>query len=211
MDGPPQRCEQVVCTDRYFERGSFARVKSIDVRRSREFAQSARPLRLFATVILVLTVVIAGATPGLPADHAPSRGPFFLPGGDAAKIVTVTKTGEAEAGITVMTEAVAVKESGPRQTVNKFGETYAFSPTFIAVHRDVPTQIEFWNLQTDDEHDFALLGPDLKVLMYVKLPPLQKTSYIFTFHREGLIEFKCLRHQPEMSGQILVLPLDKPH
>jgi plastocyanin len=177
---------------------------------AKEIGRSVRPFRLFATVVFVLTFVIAGATPGLPADHAPSRGPFFLPSGAAAKIVTVTKTGEAEAGITVMTEAVAVKETGPRQTVNKFGETYAFSPTFFAVHRDVPTQIEFWNLQPDDEHDFALLGPDLKVLMYVKLPPLEKTSYIFTFHREGIIEFKCLRHQPEMSGQILVLPPDKP-
>ena len=136
----------------------------------------------------------------------PRKGPFFLPSGAAAKIVTVTKTGEAQAGITILTEAVAVKETGPKATVKKFGEVYAFNPSFIAVHREQPTQIEFWNLQPDDEHDFALLGPDLTVLMYVKLPPLQKTSYIFTFHREGEVDFKCLRHQPEMSGQILVLP-----
>jgi len=134
------------------------------------------------------------------------KGPFFLPSGPATKIVTVTKTGEAQAGITMLTEAVAVNETGPKQTVRKFGEVYAFSPSFVAVHREQPTQIEFWNLQSDDEHDFALLGSDLTVLMYVKLPPLQKTSYIFTFHQEGEIDFKCLRHQPEMSGQILVLP-----
>jgi plastocyanin len=42
--------------------------------------------------------------------------------------------------------------------------------------------------------------------MYVKLDPLAKTTYIFTFHKEGAIDFKCLRHQPEMSGQFLVLP-----
>jgi plastocyanin len=133
-------------------------------------------------------------------------GGYFLPSGEAAKIVTVTRTGAAEAGITVLTEATAVKENGPRATVKKFGEVYAFSPTFIAVHREQPTQIEFWNLQPDDEHDFALLGEDLTVLMYQRLLPLTKTSFIFTFHREGVIEFKCLRHQPEMSGQILVLP-----
>jgi len=140
------------------------------------------------------------------ATESPARsGAFFLPTGDAAKVVTVTRQGEADASITVLAEAVAVKETGPKETVSKFGEVYAFSPSFIAVHRDQPTQIEFWNLQPDDEHDFALLGPDLKILMYQKLPPLQKTSFVFTFHREGLIDFKCLRHQPAMSGQIIVL------
>jgi plastocyanin len=134
------------------------------------------------------------------------KGPFFLPSGAATKIVTAVKTGEAQAGITMLTEAIAVKETGPKPTVKKFGEVYAFNPSFVAVHREQPTQIEFWNMQPDDEHDFALLGPDLTVLMYVKLPPLQKTTYIFTFHQEGEIDFKCLRHQPEMSGQILVLP-----
>ncbi len=171
---------------------------------------SARDDRIGRLVMgmLYILILVAAQFPWIAcaADPGPAHGPFFLPSSDAAKIVTVTKSGEAQAGITVLTEAVAVKETSPRQTVKKFGEVYAFSPTFIAVHRDVPTQIEFWNLQSDDEHDFALLGPDLKVLMYVKLPPLAKTSYIFTFHREGLIELKCLRHQPEMSGQFLVLP-----
>jgi plastocyanin len=143
-----------------------------------------------------------------PAGAATTKehGGFFMPNAEASKIVSVTKNGEAEAGVTVMTEAVAIKETGPRATVTTFGETYAFSPTFIAVHRDEPTEIEFWNLQADDEHDFALLGPDLKVLMYEKLAPLTKTAWVFTFHREGLFNFKCLVHQPEMSGQILVLP-----
>jgi len=134
---------------------------------------------------------------------------LFLPTGDAAKIVTVTKGGQAQTAITVLTEAVAVKETGPTATVRKFGEVYAFSPSSIVVHRDEPTQIEFWNLQPDDEHDFALIGRDSKNLMYVTLPPLEKTSFIFTFHEEGVIDFKCLRHQPEMSGQILVLPPTK--
>ena len=150
-------------------------------------------------------VLLFAAPPELSAAEGKTGG-YFLPSGDAAKIVTVTRTGEAEAGITVLTEATAVKENGPPATIKKFGEVYAFSPTFMAVHRDQPTQIEFWNLQPDDEHDFALIGPDLNVLMYQRLMPLTKTSFIFTFHREGVIDFKCLRHQPEMIGQILVLP-----
>src|SRR5690242_17954982 len=167
-------------------------------------SRNRRALRLRAAcwTIMMMKATITYAA------HATQygKGPFFLPSGAATKIVTVTKTGEAQAGITMLTEAVAVKETGPKATVKKFGEVYAFNPSFIAVHREQPTQIEFWNLQPDDEHDFALLGPDLSVLMYVKLPPLEKTSYIFTFHREGEIDFKCLHHQPEMSGQILVLP-----
>jgi plastocyanin len=153
----------------------------------------------------IVSILIATAAHGA-TSAVSKKGPFFLPSGPATKIVTVTRTGAAEAGITMLTEAVAVKETGPGATVKKFGEVYAFSPSFLTVHREQPTQIEFWNLQPDDEHDFALLGPDLTVLMYVKLPPLQKTSYIFTFHQEGEIDFKCLRHQPEMGGQILVLP-----
>jgi plastocyanin len=149
------------------------------------------------------------AAAGDSSSMSGKAGPFFLPTGDATKIVTVTSEGDAETGITVLTEAVAIKERGPKATIKKFGEVYAFSPSFIAVRRDQPTEIEFWNLQPDDEHDFAVVGPDLKILMYVKLPPLQKTSYVFTFHREGFIGFKCLRHQPAMSGQFLILPPDK--
>lgn len=159
--------------------------------------------RLTAVLLLLFGAFLFADFSGLAAEKKEA---FFLPTGAAAKIVTVTRRGEAAASITVLSEAVAVKETGPKETVDKFGEVYAFSPAFIAVRRDQPTQIEFWNLQPDDEHDFALLGPDLKILMYQKLPPLQKTSFVFTFHREGLIDFKCLRHQPAMSGQILVLP-----
>jgi plastocyanin len=161
--------------------------------------------RRTAIAVLPLGAVVLGSA-ALAASAPPAHhGPFFLPSGQAAKIVTVTKGGEAQAAITVLTEAIAVKETGPKATVKSFGEVYAFSPAFIAVYRDQPTEIDFWNLQPDDEHDLALLGPDLNVLMYVDLLPLKKTSFIFTFHKEGEIDFKCLRHQPEMSGQILVL------
>jgi hypothetical protein len=53
-----------------------------------------------------------------------------LPTGDIAKIVTVTASGEATAGITVITEAIAEKETAPKETVAKFGEIYVFSPEF---------------------------------------------------------------------------------
>ncbi len=169
------------------------------------------PPRAFVLAIVFLAATAGRWAWGSPnASMAPSPGPFFLPTGDGAKLVTVTREGEAEAGITVVTEAVAIKETSPKSIIDRFGEVYAFSPSFIAVHRDQPTQIEFWNLQPDDEHDFALVGPDLKILMYEKLPPLTKTTYVFTFHREGLVDFKCLRHQPAMSGQIIVLPPARP-
>jgi plastocyanin len=183
------------------------------MRRSPQSADvdSIAKLRFLGQVLLIVATIVpaapesfAGASPQ--ASSSPSTGPFFLPSGEAAKFVTVTPTGQAEAGVTVVTEAVAVKETAPKAIIDKFGEVYTFSPAFIAVHRDQPTQIDFWNLQPDDEHDFALVGPDFKILMYERLPPLQKTSYVFTFHHEGVVDFKCLRHQPEMSGQIIVLP-----
>src|SRR5260221_470463 len=81
----------------------------------------------------------------------------------ASRIVTVTETAAVGAAITVLTEAVAIKETGPAATVARFGEVYAFSPAFVAVHRDEPTEISFWNLQADDEHDFMLVAPDSQV------------------------------------------------
>jgi plastocyanin len=132
--------------------------------------------------------------------------PSYLPTGAASQVVTVTTDSQATAGVTVLTQAVAIKETGPPETVAHFGEVYAFSPSFIAVYRDEPTLISFWNLQADDEHDFMLVDPHSNVLMKVLLPPLQETAYVFTFHQEGLFSFYCTMHQPEMSGQILVLP-----
>src|SRR5271170_7489881 len=167
------------------------------------------PVHITALVICAAIFGLMRPDLALAADsghHRAGGGAFFLPKAADAKIVTVTPTGNAEAGYTILSEAVAVKETGRKATIDKFGEVYAWSPAFIAVHKDQPTEIDFWNLQPDDEHDFALLGPNLKVLMYEKLAPLSKTTYIFTFHQEGAFDFKCLRHQPEMSGQFLVLP-----
>jgi len=146
------------------------------------------------------------------ADTMASAARYYMPDAAAAKIVTVVNGGATAAvGIVVLTDAVAVKETGPKPTIEHFGEVYAFSPNFIAVHRDEPTRITLWNLQPDDEHDFMLEDPTLKkrpgrALMHLRLAPLSKTSYVYTFHREGLFDFRCAVHQPEMNGQILVLP-----
>jgi plastocyanin len=158
----------------------------------------------FPSFAIVVVLACAGsalaASPKAPDKH------YYLPNAAASKMVSVSQPGNEQAEIIVVTQPVAIKETGPAETIKAFGEVYAFSPQTIIVHRDEPTAITFWNLQSDDDHDFALLGQDLSVLMYVDLPPLKKTSYVFNFHREGLFNFKCLQHQPEMNGQILVLP-----
>lgn len=134
---------------------------------------------------------------------------YYLPGESQSRVVSVSARGEAQAEIIVLTEAIAIKETGPKETIAKFGEVYGFAPSFIAVRKDEATRLSFWNLQSDDEHDFMLADPDLNVLMHVKLKPLSKNSWVFTFHKEGIFTFYCGVHQPEMNGQILVLPAGK--
>ena len=158
--------------------------------------------------MMIRRLVTAAALLALlaPPALAMRLGATYLPTGADAQVVAVTAEGAADAGVTVLTQAVAVNESGPKATVKRFGEVYAFAPAFVAVHRDQPTQISFWNLQPDDQHDFMLADARAHVLMHVALPPLKETAYVFTFHQEGLFTFYCTMHQPEMSGQILVLP-----
>lgn len=153
------------------------------------------------TAALVLAAWVLGA--GAPAAAAPPG--ERLPGPKQAAVVTVTPKGHAAREITILTEAVAVKETGPKATVDSFGEVYAWAPSFLAVTRDEPVKITFWNLQPDDDHDFELQDPRGHPLMHVLLRPLTKTSFVFSFHETGVFPFLCLLHQPEMSGQILVV------
>ena len=127
-------------------------------------------------------------------------------GGASAREITIATHGHAATTVVIQTLAVAVKETASKAQLEKFGEVYAFSPTFFAVYRDQPTRVELWNLQPDDAHDFMLTDPQHKVLMRTMLAPLAKKLLILTFHREGLYTFSCSIHQPEMRGQILVLP-----
>lgn len=162
-------------------------------------------MKLNGAILLVPLCLMACATTEtmqMETSHAPD----YLPHGDATRTLTVTNAGPAPVTVVVLTQAVAVKETGPKETVKRFGEVYAFEPAFFVVHRDEPTLIRFWNLQADDEHDFMLFDPHNAVLMKLTFPPLKETAYVFTFHEEGLFLFICPMHRPEMNGQILVLP-----
>jgi plastocyanin len=131
---------------------------------------------------------------------------FYLPNPEASRVVTVATNGTATANILVQTHRVAVNETGPKETVEKFREVYSFLPNFFAVHREEPTKIRFWNLQPDDNHSFMLIGPGSQVLMNSQLPPLKETAYVFTFRQEGSYNFVCSFHPTVRFGQILVLP-----
>jgi plastocyanin len=164
-----------------------------------------------ALVLLAGCIGLSGCTSSLPEPAGnlhQERDPksFYLPDADAARVVSVTTNGTVTAQVLVQTQRVAVNETGPKETIRKFGEVYAFSPNFFAVHREEPTRIRFWNLQPDDLHAFMLMSPRSQVLMNLALPPLQETACIFTFHEEGLYRFVCSLHPNAMSGQILVLP-----
>jgi plastocyanin len=117
----------------------------------------------------------------------------------------VTLGGKARARVVVMTQALVTKESGPKESLAAFGESYAFVPATFAVRENEPTEVVFWNLQGDDEHDVMLLDAQRRVVLQAKLPPLKKTSFVMTFHRAGLFDFYCTLHQPEMSGQVVVI------
>jgi plastocyanin len=118
--------------------------------------------------------------------------------------------GKPRARVVVMTQALVTKESGPKDSLAAFGESYAFVPSTFAVREDEPTEIVFWNLQGDDEHDVMLLDAQRKVVLQAKLPPLKKTSFVMTFHHDGLFDFYCTLHQPEMSGQVVVIKRPAP-
>jgi plastocyanin len=154
-----------------------------------------------ATLIVLTAVLFTGS-----AISAGMESRFFLPGPAASRIVSVKATGTAADRIVIMTEAVAVRETAPPATIKRFGEVYSFSPATVFVRQDQPTLIALWNLQPDDEHDFSVIGQDDKPLMDLRLAPLSITSYVFTFHKRGVYAFRCLIHQPEMSGQFVVEP-----
>ncbi len=161
-----------------------------------------------------IIIALAAASASFAADLTAMRAVsdrYFLPHAKQSKIVSIapsTKPTESKTseGLIVLTEAVAIKETGPAATVKKFGEVYAFAPSFITVHRDEPLRIEFWNLQPDDVHDFMLLDRDGEAVMHARLLPLSKNAWTFNFHKQGIFDFMCAAHQPEMTGQILVLP-----
>ena len=168
-----------------------------------------------AVVIGVAAFALTGCTTSKPEmmgnlHQELSSESFYLPNAEASRVVSITTNQVAPANIVVQTHRVAVNETGPKETVEKFGEVYSFSPNFFAVHREEPTMIRLWNLQPDDNHAFMLIDPRSQVLMSILLPPLKETAYVFTFHQEGLYNFVCSLHSGAMKGQILVLPPTQP-
>ena len=106
------------------------------------------------TLTLLVAAVFTGCKSSRPEmmgnlQHELDRESFYLPNATASHAVSVKTNGVAMANILVQTQRVAVKEGGPKETVAKFGEVYAFSPNFFAVHQEEPTKICFWNLQPD--------------------------------------------------------------
>lgn len=129
----------------------------------------------------------------------------YLPNAAALSIVHAVPNGPARAGVVILTETLPTGQPDPQEQ-KAFGLLYTFTPRVIFVRRDEPTAFSFWNLQSDETHDFMLASPGGQVLMKMMLPQLKKTAITLTFHKEGLYTFYCTMHQPEMSGQILVLP-----
>ena len=185
--------------------GVKASAKGLTLDQSVGFDRERRELGMSILLAALLILVCPTAAR---AQAVGSSSPIheFLPDLTDSKVVTVAKNATPAAEIVILTQAVVVKESGPRAAIDRFGEVYSFVPALVALHRDQPTEITFWNLQPDDRHDFALLGANQKIMMSLVLKPLSKTSYVFTFHRQGLFDFKCLEHQPAMNGQLLVMP-----
>jgi hypothetical protein len=155
-----------------------------------------------AKFVLIVTLMVAVLAPR-PRARADDEG--YLPSPAASKIVTAVPNGSARAGVVILTTTQPATQSDAGE-MKAFGILYTYSPRVIFVRRDEPTSFSFWNLQSDEHHDFMLADPAGQVLMKLILPELKKTQITLTFHKEGLYTFYCTMHQPEMSGQIYVLP-----
>ncbi len=158
---------------------------------------------VLAAAILLVAILLAAVSPARAADAmsgAEGAARYFMPDAAASKIVTIVGNGTAAASIVVLTEAVAVKETGPKATIEHFGEVYAFSPNFIAVHRDEPTRITLWNLQPDDDHDFMLEDPTIKdrsggdALMHLRLAPPERSSIVGSSSMKSCSSSGCRFH-----------------
>ncbi len=93
-----------------------------------------KPGRLITICLTLVTLASGCATQrvqsavGTESMEASMASPTsdYLPNADAAQVLSVTNAGPATAVVVVQTQAVAVKETGPKETVARFGEVYAF-------------------------------------------------------------------------------------
>jgi hypothetical protein len=162
-------------------------------------------LRIDAAAALAIVVsALFTIAPGLcRAEDA------YLPNAAASKIVTAVPNGPARTGVVILTVELPGEQPDP-QELKVFGLLYTYQPRAVFVYRDRPTSFTFWNLQSNEHHDFMLSDPAGQVLMKMPLPQLKKTAVTLTFHKDGLYTFYCTMHQPEMTGQIYVLPPPAP-
>ena len=80
----------------------------------------------------VVVAVLALAASPAHAQHDEAAVTTYLPTAENSKIVTVATTGQPAARVIVQTQAVAIKENGPKETVATFGEVYAFAPSTMS-------------------------------------------------------------------------------
>ena len=139
------------------------------------------------------------------SDSAPGVG--VLPDKNASAILSVApEDNDAMGGLVVFTEAVSVEGTGSEKSGGAIRRRLRLpSGIFRAAPRSADADPFLWNLQETDAHDFAVLDSSGNVLTDLKLQPLEDVAFTFTFHKEGLFNFKCLTHQPVMNGQILVV------
>lgn len=140
---------------------------------------------------------LSAGAPAAPATPQPK---------EASAVASVSNTGTLTATVLLQTHAIATWEAGPEATVAKFGEVYTWSPAFFVVRESQPTPIRIRNLQSDDAHNFELLGPHSRRLARFVVAPRSDASHVFTFHKPGPYRSLCVIHQPEMDGQNLVPP-----
>src|SRR5512147_398338 len=82
--------------------------------------------RAWTRALLMLPLCLMGCAATQTMQTAKPNSPDYLPTGDALHALTLTNAAPAPATIVVLTQAVAIKETGPKETVARFGEVYAF-------------------------------------------------------------------------------------
>jgi hypothetical protein len=103
---------------------------------------------------------------------------------------------------TVLTETMPATPKVPKQSDGHFGDEF----TFVSARRGLPVTIRFDIRRPEDKHDFAVFDQNGRKLIDLPLPPSPDKAYAFTFHEEGLFDFKCLTHPARLIGQFIVLP-----
>ncbi len=151
---------------------------------------------VWVVVAFASTLSVCGAAG---APHSPDPSSDYLPDTAAQKTVSISASGTVSAEIVVLTEGIAIRETGPKEAVKTFGETYQFAPSYFAVRRDEPTRIEFWNLQPDDEHDVMLFDPDWNTLLKQTPSPSEETLLDFRFSQGRAVPL-LLHGPPSRDG-----------